>query len=100
MICKSYNDFFQALANRTNQHLISQLLQGPATVSELSQRTRIEQSRVSHSLKKLAECRLVEVKRQGKNRIYSLNKRTIIPILKIADSHARDMCPVCIKVER
>lgn len=99
MFCKSYNDFFQTLANPTNQSLIQQLLKKSMSVSELTRHTKLEQSQISHSLKRLHECRVVEVERSGKQRIYSLNKDTIVPILKIVDSHAKQMCPQCIKSE-
>ncbi|PIN81097.1 transcriptional regulator [Candidatus Woesearchaeota archaeon CG10_big_fil_rev_8_21_14_0_10_32_9] len=98
MFCRSYTDFFQALANKTNQQIIEVLLRKEMNVSEIVEATTLEQSKVSHSLKKLAECSFVNIKKKGKQRIYSLNKETIIPILKIADSHAKQMCPICTKV--
>ena len=98
MFCKSYNDFFQVLANSTNQTIISTLLEKPQNVSEIILLTKIEQSKVSHSLKRMHECKIVEVEKSGKERIYSLNKKTIIPILSIVDNHAKDMCPTCQKI--
>jgi len=98
MFCRSYNDFFQTLANKTNQQIIEVLLHKEMNVSEIVKSTNIEQSHISHSLKKLSECSFVNIEKKGKQRIYSLNKDTIIPILKIADSHAKQMCPICTKV--
>lgn len=98
MFCKSYNDFFQTLANPTNQSIIQELLKKPMNVTALTQSTKLEQSQISHSLKRLYECKIVDVQRNGKQRIYSLNKETIVPILKIVDSHAKEMCPKCLKV--
>lgn len=98
MFCKSYNDFFQTLANPTNQSIIQELLKKPLNVTQLVKSTRLEQSHISHSLKKLYECKIVDVKRKGKQRIYSLNKETIIPIIEIVDRHAKKMCPRCLKV--
>lgn len=98
MFCKSYNDFFQTLANETNQIIIDELLKSPKTVTEIVETTGIEQSKVSHALKRLAECKLVNSEQKGKHRIYELNKDTIIPILEIADKHAKKMCPICTKV--
>lgn len=97
MYCKSYNDFFQALANHTNQTIIQSLQKGSKTVTEITQTTKLEQSKVSHALKRLAECKLVNSKPEGKHRRYELNKETIIPILEIADKHAKKMCPICLK---
>lgn len=98
MFCRSYNDFFQTLANKTNQLIIEALLKGPMSVSEIVEATKIEQSHISHSLKKLAECNFVDIEQKGKHRIYSLSKETILPILRIADNHAKHRCPVCTKV--
>ncbi|HIH31182.1 TPA: winged helix-turn-helix transcriptional regulator [Candidatus Woesearchaeota archaeon] len=98
MFCRSYNDFFQTLANPTNQSIIQELLKRPMNVTQLTEKTKLEQSHISHSLKKLYECKIVDVKRDGKQRIYSLNKDTIIPIIEIVDKHAKKMCPRCLKV--
>ena len=98
MFCKSYNNFFQTLANHTNQAIIDALLKKEMNVTEIASITKIEQSKVSHALKRMAECKLVNAEQKGKQRIYSLNKDTIIPILEIADKHAKTMCPVCLKV--
>jgi len=98
MFCKAYDEFFQVLANPTNQSIISSLLKKPQNVGEIMKSTGVEQSKVSHSLKRMHECRVVEVKRDGKQRIYSLNKETIIPILQIVDKHAKKMCQHCAKI--
>lgn len=98
MFCKSYNDFFQTLANPTNQSIIQELLKKPLSVMQIVEKTKLEQSLVSHSLRKMYECKIVTFERKGKQKIYSLNKETIIPILKIVDSHAKEMCPKCLKV--
>lgn len=98
MFCKSYNDFFQVLANSTNQVIINSLLKNSQNVSEIIVSTKIEQSKVSHSLKRMHECKIVDVEKKGKERIYSLNKKTILPILSIVDNHAKDMCPTCEKM--
>jgi len=62
------------------------------SVGELSESMKIEQSKLSHALASLRECNLVEVKKEGKLRIYSLNKKTLLPILDIIDQHARSFC--------
>jgi len=40
----------------------------------------------------LKSCRIVEVKQKGKERIYSLNKKTIVPMLNLIDKHAKSFC--------
>ena len=98
MFCKSYNDFFETLANPTNQAIIQELLKQPMNVTALTTKTKLEQSKISHALKRMYECKIVDVKRVGKQRIYSLNKETIVPILNIVDKHAKGMCPHCLKI--
>jgi DNA-binding transcriptional ArsR family regulator len=67
-------------------------------VTALTTKTKLEQSKISHALKRMYECKIVDVKRDGKQRIYALNKETIVPILNIVDKHAKGMCPYCMKI--
>jgi len=97
MYCKSYNDFFGTLANATNQAIIQALQDGEKSVMQLVLKTELEQSKISHALKRLADCRFVNVQQVGKQRFYELNKETILPILELADKHAQKMCPTCNK---
>ena len=100
MFCKSYYDFFATLANRTNQLIINVLADGPKNVTQITKETNLEQSKISHALRRLSECKFVDYKQSGKERIYTLNKETILPILKLADQHAHKMCTKCKKVEK
>jgi|TARA_Y100000310_G_C20694759_1_gene824790 DNA-binding transcriptional ArsR family regulator len=64
----------------------------PLNVSEISKNLKEEQSKISHNLKKLTACHILEVKQKGKQRIYSLNKKTVVPMLKIVGEHVRNNC--------
>ncbi len=99
MFCKSKSSFFQTLANQTNQIIILSLIKKPKTVTEIVESTKIEQSKVSHALKRLLDCKLVKSKQKGKNKIYQLNKETVIPLLNLADKHAKKMCDTCKKIK-
>jgi len=79
--------FLKALSNETRLLVLESLRTGPKCVSEISGSLGFEQSRTSHSLKCLCNCGFVEVKRKGKKRIYSLNKKTIIPLFETIDKH-------------
>jgi len=57
------------------------------SVSEIIKKSGFEQSRVSHNLKCLEDCGFVNSKQKGKNKIYSLDKNHIIPILKNMEEH-------------
>ena len=73
------------------------LKEKPLSVSELIDKINVEQSKLSHALMNLRFCKIVNVKQEGKQRIYSLNKKTILPILKIIDKHRTNFCPGCKK---
>lgn len=90
-----YYLFFGNLANPLKIEIISALKEKNMSVTELVKELNVEQSKLSHSLTSLRQCSLVEVKKSGKKRIYSLNKKTILPILKIIDKHEKKFCKKC-----
>ena len=79
-------------ANKAKLNIILSLEKGPLSVSQITKKIGQEQSAVSHNLKKLAYCHILNVKQQGKERIYSLNKETVIPIIKIVKEHVKKNC--------
>lgn len=83
----SYKLFFKAFANKTRFELIHSLREGKKSVTELVNETGFEQSRVSHNLKCLIDCGFVENNRKGKRIVYSLNKKTVLPLLNLIDAH-------------
>jgi len=93
----TYHGFFQSLATPLKSKIIAALRKKPMSVSELSQETGIEQSKLSHALSSLRFCSLVNVKETGRKRIYSLNKETLLPILKTIEKHKCKYCKEKIK---
>ena len=93
-INKTYHLFFSNLANPLRIGIISALKQHEAgmSVKELASSLWVEQSKLSHALAHLRACNLVIVKQKGKKRVYSLNKKTLLPMLEIIDKHAKDNC--------
>lgn len=92
MTCPSYELFFEIFSNKTRMRIIESLSTGSKSVNEICKAINEEQSKVSHNLKKLAECNFLEVEQQGKKRIYSLNKDTITPILQLVKKHVEKYC--------
>ena len=88
----TYHIFFGNLANPLRIDIISSLKEGSKSVSELAKELKIEQSKLSHALAGLRECNIVDVEQKGKERIYSLNRKTILPILSLIDKHAKLNC--------
>lgn len=87
-----YYNFFGNLASPLKTKIIEHLKKKSLTVSELSEKINEEQSKISHALANLKECSIVISEPKGKNRIYSLNKETIVPLLKIIDKHKSKNC--------
>ncbi len=91
--CLTYHVFFRNLANPIRISIISALKEKQSSVGELSKKLKIEQSKLSHALSLLSQCNLVQSKQNGKQRIYSLNKKTILPMLNLIDKHKCEYCP-------
>jgi DNA-binding transcriptional ArsR family regulator len=85
--------FFSTLSNPRRVRIL-QLLdkEGPKNVSEIVSALQVEQSAVSHCLKKLLECHFVHVNQIGKERVYSLNKETMEPLLRQIEKHVEHYC--------
>jgi len=92
MYCKSYETFFLNFANKTKLDIILTLKDKSLSVTELVNKLNQEQSKISHSLKKLESCNILKVEQKGKQRIYSLNHQTVIPILKLVEQHVKSHC--------
>ncbi len=88
----TYHIFFRNLANPLKIKIISVLKEKKSSVGDLTFELGVEQSKVSHALALLRRCNLVNVEKKGKERIYSLNKDTIIPMLKLIDKHSKTYC--------
>lgn len=92
---KSYNKFFEIIGNKTRLEILNCLCENPKCVSDICTELNQEQSKISHNLKKLADCNCVNVKKNGKKRIYSINEKTIKPLMEIARNHVTCNCQEC-----
>jgi DNA-binding transcriptional ArsR family regulator len=92
MKASSYKDFFVNFANKTKMDIIAALRKRPLCVNEIAEKISEEQSKVSHSLKKLTKCKILIVRQEGKKRVYSLNHETVLPILEIVEGHVHKYC--------
>jgi len=79
-------------ANKTKLNIILALENKPLSVNEITEKIKGEQSRISHNLRKLLQCHILDVKQKGKQRFYSLNSETVVPILKIVKKHVKKNC--------
>jgi DNA-binding transcriptional ArsR family regulator len=88
----NYSIFFTNLANPLKIGIILSLRVKEKNVSELVKDLNVEQSKISHALQSLKACSIVNMNQRGKERIYSLNKNTILPMLELIDKHALTHC--------
>jgi ArsR family transcriptional regulator len=88
----TYHIFFANFSNVLKIDIILLLRKKEKNVTELSESLKVEQSKISHALSSLKNCNIVNVKQKGKQRTYSLNKKTVIPMLNLIDKHAKTFC--------
>lgn len=77
--------FFFAMGDYSRFRILASLAKRDLNVSGIVAATGIEQSNVSHHMSCLLNCGFVKVKRNGKERVYSLNaevKPMIISIMR------------------
>lgn len=91
MKCK-LNYFFTVISNQTRWKIINSLYEGDKFVLEICEDIKEEQSKVSHNLRVLLGCKVVFSKKQGKFVKYSLNKKTMKPLIKILKKHMQEFC--------
>ena len=81
----------QALTAPSRLLLLSQLREGPATVTELTRAVAMEQSAVSHQLRLLRTMGLVTTTRHGRNITYALYDTHVAALLDEAVFHAEHL---------
>lgn len=97
MFSPAHRAFLKTLSNPNRVVLMLLLLKKPMTVSELTAKSGMEQSTVSHHLKRLKLCQFVRNRANGKERIYSVNEETAGPFFRLMDKHVRKYCcHVCV----
>ncbi len=84
--------FFETLGNETRWDIVQCLRTRPYRATAIAKELAVEQSLVSHHLKRLETCGFVQVKTNGTQRVYSLNEQTIGPLLKLVDKHVNRFC--------
>lgn len=88
----SYHRFFLNFSSESKSRIIELLREGPMSVKEIVSKTGWEQSKVSHNLSSLRCCCILNVRREGRRRIYSLNEESVIPVLRLVEKHVKNVC--------
>jgi len=92
MFDKAHDIFLTTLSNKTRLKIIEILLKQPMNVTQISRESAMDQTTISHNLSRLKKCGFVMVKKNGKERIYSLNQETIVPLVKLMNRHIHTYC--------
>jgi DNA-binding transcriptional ArsR family regulator len=80
-------DTMFALSTPSRIQILGCLLDGPRSVSELTDALAMEQSSVSHQLRVLRDHALVTVERSGRMRVYALQDEHVVALLEEALRH-------------
>lgn len=99
MLENTRNIFLTTLSNKTRLKIIEILLKRPRNVTQICRLSGMDQTTVSHNLSRLKRCGFVVVKKRGKQRIYSLNEGTIVPLIKLMNKHIDTYCSKLCKPE-
>ncbi len=92
-IYSAYKIFFGTLASESRLRIINLLRQGKKyNVSQISKELEMGQTTVSHNLQRLKSCGFVVSEVDKKFRYYSLNKKTIKPLMNLIDRHMSLHC--------
>ncbi|MBI1812314.1 winged helix-turn-helix transcriptional regulator [Candidatus Peregrinibacteria bacterium] len=92
MLSPAHQQFLKTLGNPKRMELMLFLLKKPLTVTELVEKSAMEQSTVSHHLKRLRICQFVKSTTNGKERIYSVNEETAGPLFRLMNTHVDKYC--------
>ncbi|HLC53925.1 MAG TPA: metalloregulator ArsR/SmtB family transcription factor [Candidatus Nanoarchaeia archaeon] len=91
-IYEAYKIFFGTLVSESRLKIINLLRKGRRNVSEIVSELKADQTSVSHDLARLKQCGFVSVEIDGKFRYYTLNEKTIKPLMSLIDSHMSRHC--------
>ena len=68
--------FFEAFANKNRFDILMRLGDKELCAGELQRNLGIEQTNLSHDLKCLLNCKFINVRKDGRRRVYSINHET------------------------
>jgi predicted transcriptional regulator len=94
-----FRTFFGTLDNQIRIDIIYLLIKGSKNATQISKSLKLKQSTVSKNMTRLVHCGFVFVKHDGKECYYSVNKKTIAPIIKMMNNHMKNYCSKIAKCE-
>ncbi len=88
----AYKIFFGTLVSESRLKIINLLRKGKKNVSEIMAELKLDQTAVSHDLRRLKDCGFVSAQRESKFVYYNLNESSIKPLMEIIEKHMADYC--------
>lgn len=88
----AYRIFFGTLVSESRLKIINLLRKGKKNVSEIMDELKMDQTAVSHDLRRLKDCGFVLATRDGKFVYYNLNEISIKPLMEIIEKHMGNHC--------
>ena len=88
--CGAQATILKTLGNESRLQAVLALKDKPLTQQELQEVTSLEQSALSHSLKQLETCGVVQATKRGKYKQYSLNHDFVDPLWDLINQHANN----------
>jgi len=82
------NDVFHAIAHPARRAILVTLKEGERAASDLAEPFRMTFAAISQHLRVLEEAELVSVRRDGRQRLYSLDPRPLRDVVTWADEFA------------
>lgn len=89
MVIERTTKIFKVIGDATRFRILYLLDGTEWSVNAIAEALQMEQSAVSHQLKKLREAKLVKSRREGKSIYYSQDDNHVFEILDMAVEHAR-----------
>lgn len=87
------DNFFSVLGNKQRVRILQYLHHANSeSVGEICRALDLEQSAVSHNMKRLLDWHFVEMEPHGKERRYRMSSQTVTPLFDLIDQHIRLFC--------
>lgn len=99
---------FEVLGNKLRYDIVQLLFEKEMSVLQIAEKTGAEQSRVSHALKILKDCKLIDVEKEGKQNFYFVPEKIIKKfdlknnpgnVFQMLKEHSDAVCGNCYRQE-
>jgi len=87
---KETEEIFKSLGDKTRIEILLAMKDGERCVHEISEITGHEISNVSHHLRRLKDKRLVDYRKEGRHKYYSIDDNHVLTILQEGLEHVRE----------